>query len=143
MSGGINPTTPQLKAVKNFIDAYLTRDVKNVEPLISKDFKFQTFPKITEHPDEAKDAHFERYGPILTSLTKLEITYHEVIEAPGKVIFHATADIVTADGTELDYDSLVILTLVEEDGVLKIADFKDFSDPEKRTRVHALAQKAK
>jgi hypothetical protein len=53
----------------------------------------------------------------------------------------------TVDGTELDYDAVQIHTLVEEDGKLKIDDVKDFSDPEKRSRVHgwvakALAEKA-
>lgn len=73
MTNGINPTTPQLKAVKNLFDAYCTLDVKNVEPLISKGYMFQTFPKITEHPDEVKDAHFERYGKLLSSMAKLEV----------------------------------------------------------------------
>jgi hypothetical protein len=41
----------------------------------------------------------------------------------------------TFDGTELDSDSLVIITLVEEGGELKVSDFKDFSDPEKRIRL--------
>jgi hypothetical protein len=73
MSGGINPTTPQLKAAKNLMDAYLTLDVKNVKPFVSKDFKFQTFPKIDQHPVEARDAHFERYGALFSSLRKIEV----------------------------------------------------------------------
>lgn len=47
------------------------------------------------------------------------------------------------DGTTLDYDSLTIITLVEEDGKLKILEFKDFSDPEKRRNFHkAMSQVA-
>ena len=58
-----------------------------------------------------------------------------------------TADVVTVDGTELDYDTLSIFTLVEEDGQLKISNFRDFCDPAKRHRLHgwaldALAQMA-
>jgi hypothetical protein len=48
---------------------------------------------------------------------------------------------VAADGTELDYDTLAILDLVEEDGVLKISNVRDFSDPEKRSKLHGLAAK--
>lgn len=73
MATGIDATTPQLKAVKNLLDAYLTLDVKNVEPFISKNFTFQTFPKIADHPEEAKGAHFERYGTLLNLLKKGEV----------------------------------------------------------------------
>ena len=47
----------------------------------------------------------------------------------------------TVDGAKLDYDSLVILTLVEEGGDLKIAKFQDFSDPEKRDNLHSWVAK--
>ena len=40
----------------------------------------------------------------------------------------------TVDGTTLDYDSISIFTLVEEDGELKITDLKDFCNPEKCER---------
>ena len=46
------------------------------------------------------------------------------------------------DGPTLDYDSLAILTLVEEDGQLKVVDFKDFSDPEKRNNLHGWVAQA-
>ena len=75
MANSINATTPQLKAVNNFVDAYLTLDLKNAEPLISKDFQFQTFPKIAGHPDQAKGAHFERYGPLFALMSKVEVRF--------------------------------------------------------------------
>ena len=66
-------TTPESKAVKNLIDAYLTFDLKNIVPLIAKDFKFLSFPAIPEHPDEGKEAHLERYAPLFSMFTKLEV----------------------------------------------------------------------
>lgn len=48
----------------------------------------------------------------------------------------------TVDDDKLDYDSLAILTLVEEDGGLKVAELKDFSDPEKRGNLHGWVAKA-
>ena len=42
----------------------------------------------------------------------------------------------TVDGDQLGYDSLAIFTLVEEDGGIKVSEFKDFSDPEKRGKLH-------
>lgn len=73
MVGGFNPTTPQQKAVKDLLDAYETRDINNVKPLVSKNFKFQTFPKIAHHPDEENEAHFDRYGKLLSAWTKLVV----------------------------------------------------------------------
>ena len=73
MANSINATTPQLKVVKNLAEAYLTLDLKNVEPLLSKDFQFQTFPKTAEHPDQAKGAHSEVQGQLSSLLTKIEV----------------------------------------------------------------------
>lgn len=53
----------------------------------------------------------------------------------------ASVILYTADGAELDYDSLVILTLVEEGGDLKVAKFQDFSDPEKGDKLHGWVAK--
>lgn len=47
----------------------------------------------------------------------------------------------TADGTTIDYDSVFILSFVDEDGELKVIGAKIFSDPEKRTRFYADAAK--
>jgi hypothetical protein len=69
----IDATTPQLEAIKKFFDAYSSLDINNVGPLISKNYKFQTFPKIDDLPDETKGGHFERYGTILSLLSKLEV----------------------------------------------------------------------
>ena len=44
-------------------------------------------------------------------------------------VFHAV------DGAVFDYDSLSIFTVVEEDGQSKVAGLKDFSDPEKRSKI--------
>ena len=51
-------------------------------------------------------------------------------------MFHAT------DGTALPYDSLMIFTLIEEDGELKALSCKDFADPQKRNAFIAGATKA-
>ena len=66
-------TTPESKAVQNLMDAYLTLDLKNIVPLISKDFKFFSFPTIPEHPDEGMEAHLERYAPLFSMFTKIEV----------------------------------------------------------------------
>ena len=70
----IDATTPQLKLVKQLLEAYISRDIDKVVPFISKDFKFESFPKTADLPDEAGVAHIQRYGPILTALTKAEVS---------------------------------------------------------------------
>lgn len=50
--------------------------------------------------------------------------------------------VTTTDATKLEYDSVIINTIVEEDGELKILENKDFSDPHKRDEMHGWATKA-
>ena len=46
------------------------------------------------------------------------------------------------DGNKLEYDTLSIFSLVEEDGELKISELRDFCDPEKRSKNHSWGAKA-
>ena len=48
----------------------------------------------------------------------------------------------TVDGNKLDYGSLTILTIGEEDGELKVLESKDFLDPEKHGKLHGWVAKA-
>ena len=45
-------------------------------------------------------------------------------------------------GAQLDYDTLCIFTLTEQDGELRVINVKDFCDPEKRANVYSWAAKA-
>ena len=47
----------------------------------------------------------------------------------------------TVEDNKLEYDSLGVLTLVEENGGIKVSEHKDFSDPEKRANLHAWVAK--
>ena len=57
------------------------------------------------------------------------------------IVTQASAIFTTIDGTTIDYDSLVIISFIEEDGQLKLLEMKDFSDPQKRSVLHATAKK--
>jgi hypothetical protein len=46
------------------------------------------------------------------------------------------------DGTTREYDTLLIYSLIEEDGETKLFEIKDFCDPEKRSALYAGAAKA-
>jgi hypothetical protein len=171
--------TPQLKVIKAALDGYLTRDISNAEPYISKDFKFRTFPKDPDHPDDAKEEHIKKYGPVFAAFTDAKVSVqcrgiafeHGLIHTipssrPTKwskhqeklsftcvlpmqpscflelIVTQATAEFTTIEGTTIDYDSLVVISFVEEDGRLKVLELKDFCDPHKRSVLHSTAAKA-
>ena len=69
----IDATTPQLKVVKDMAEAYTTRDLSNVAPCLSKDFTFETFPKIADLPEHGYGGHIETYGAMLASFSKLDV----------------------------------------------------------------------
>jgi hypothetical protein len=53
-----------------------------------------------------------------------------------------TVVISLVDGTTYDYETVVIISLVEEDGEIKLIGVKDFSDPQKRSGFYAGIAKA-
>ena len=65
--------TPQLKLLKDYADAYSSLYMNNVEQYMSKDFKYQTFPKIPEIPHQSKEAHIQNWRAIFSLLAKQEV----------------------------------------------------------------------
>lgn len=65
----LNPTTPQLKAVRTVVDTYASRDL-NSSTIFSKNFKYQSFPKTADHVEETRDVHFQKYESVLSSYAK-------------------------------------------------------------------------
>ena len=58
------------------------------------------------------------------------------------IVVKFTAVFYTSDGHELDQDCLIIFTVVEEDGQLKISEMKDFTDPEQRGKLFSWGANA-
>ena len=70
----IDAKTPQLTVVKGILEGYRTLNpVKNVLPLLAKDFKGQNFPESPELPDETGEEHVKKWGEILSLYAKLEV----------------------------------------------------------------------
>ena len=82
--------TPQLKVLKAAIDGYLTRDISNAAPLISKDFKFRTFPKDPDHPDDGREEHIKKYGPLFASFTDAKVSTQSRRTAFERRLIHTT-----------------------------------------------------
>ena len=69
----INATTPQMKVVKVLVDCFHSRDLRDLEPLISEDFVFKTFPKAPELADLYREEYFLNYGTLFSSFAKVEV----------------------------------------------------------------------
>ena len=70
---GIDFSTPQLTLVKNWLESYATLDVKNLEPLLSKNFQGQRYPRSSDMPDETKESHLEAWEARLAVMEKVEV----------------------------------------------------------------------
>ena len=71
-------STPQLKAAKQWIDAYSSIDIENVAAITSKNYQYQVLPGVIGIPDEGKEKHIERYRKLLGAMDKAEVrTKHE------------------------------------------------------------------
>lgn len=68
-----NAVTPESKVVKSMFDAALTLDLSKVRPFVTKDYTFQTFPKIPNLPDEDREETFGRYRLSSSLVAKLEV----------------------------------------------------------------------
>ena len=69
----IPTTTPQLKLTKDLFDAYFTRDLKQVEPFLSKDYNYTTYPTVDHHPDQSKAEHIEFWKAKFASFHRVEV----------------------------------------------------------------------
>jgi hypothetical protein len=69
----LNATTPQLKVVENYLDAYCSLDIKNVEPHISKNFTYQVYPKVPNLTDGPKEQYIKKFIPVLSLVKKLDV----------------------------------------------------------------------
>ena len=69
----LDVSTPQLKAVQRWIDAYKILDIDSVKPFILADFHSRKFPEIVNLPREAKEKHIERYRELLAAVENFEV----------------------------------------------------------------------
>jgi len=68
-----DPSTPQLKAAREWIEACLTRDISKIVTVFSENYKHQTSPKSMGLPEEAKEEYIQRFEGLLPSFTKFEV----------------------------------------------------------------------
>ena len=66
-------SSPQSRLIKSLCDAYLTLDMKNVAPLLSKDYVFEPLPESAELPKQTKEGHIQTWGKVLASTERAQV----------------------------------------------------------------------
>jgi hypothetical protein len=66
-------STPQLKLVKTWIESLAALDMNKVGTLLTRNFKYQSFPKTTDVPELTKETVVQWFGGIFASMTKMEV----------------------------------------------------------------------
>ena len=69
----VNANTPQLKALKRWLDAFESLDASKIGPTLSKNYIHETFPKSIGLPDETKEENIKRHEETLCAMSKLEV----------------------------------------------------------------------
>ena len=69
----IEATTPQLKVFQKWIDAFSSLDITKIDPILSKNYIHETFPKSIGLPDETKEENIKRHEETLRAMSKLEV----------------------------------------------------------------------
>ena len=65
--------SPQLRAIKRLMDAYISLDINKVGLLISKDYQYQPLPEVTDPSKEAKRSRARKYKELLAVVGKFEV----------------------------------------------------------------------
>jgi hypothetical protein len=105
-------STPQLKVLKKIVDTVAALDMSKMDTLLCRNFKYQSFPKTIDVPEQTKGTFIQWFGGVFASMTKMEVRIqrwrppsssqtdihpqpiiHEMIEAPGKVVIHVRPSI--------------------------------------------------
>jgi hypothetical protein len=66
-------STPQLKAFKKWLDIVASLDLSKVDPLLTRNFKYRSFPEIIEVPEQTKEVYIQWFGGTMVSMTKIEV----------------------------------------------------------------------
>ena len=69
-----DPSSPQLNLVKQWFESYISLDTDNTDPLLSKNFRYESFPKSSGIPDQSREEHLEIWGTRLSSMDKLDVS---------------------------------------------------------------------
>jgi len=122
--------SPQMKIIADFEQAGYNKDLDLFTKHLHKDFRRVIRPgSLGKQPVNAEQWVKDIQGLFSTPVEFGKSTYHNVIEAPGKVVLHFSADVKGAPGGPKQIETLWIFSLVaDDDGSLKIKQADEFAD---------------
>jgi hypothetical protein len=69
----LDTSSPQLHLVEKMINAFISLDTKDLEHILSKNYRHQSFPSSPEMPDEPKGEYIRRWAACLSLMKKLDV----------------------------------------------------------------------
>jgi hypothetical protein len=75
-------STPQLKLVKQWIDAFSVLDTSKMDSLLCRNFKYQSFPKTIDVPEQTKAGFIQWFGGVFASMTKMKVSIQLARQRP-------------------------------------------------------------
>ena len=87
----LDTNSPQLSLIKRLIDGYCSLDMNNVEPLLSKDYRYEMLPERADLPKQAKESHLKMWGEVFSPGRKAEVCIGHRGTAFGPRLISATS----------------------------------------------------
>jgi len=124
-----NPSA-QLKVVLKWAEAMSAADFDALGAVLDDDYLHLAIPgTLNMPPVKGRETFLKHYQNILPLFTDFNVSFHEVVEAPGRVVIHATADAKTKPGFPYSNEYIIIFHLAEQpDKSYKLTSAKEFVD---------------
>ncbi|KAF8437465.1 hypothetical protein L210DRAFT_946865 [Boletus edulis BED1] len=121
--------SPQIDLFKEAYRAVLTRDVSLLAKTLHKDFRHVIHPRSLSKLPINRDVWLATVGEGLSTPIQLDLTFHSIVDAPGKTVLHVAVDLKGFFGQDLTDESVWIIGFTPgEDGSLKIKEIEQFAD---------------
>jgi len=135
--------SPQMELIKEFLRAIRAEDLSLLAKTLHKDFHHVIHPQSLGKPPVNRDDWVATMVEAFSTPFQLEMTYHSITEAPGKVVIHDSSKVKGLFGKDGTDESMWIVEFAsDEDGSLKIKEITQFADTSNYINVPFGAVKA-
>ncbi|TCD71777.1 hypothetical protein EIP91_003120 [Steccherinum ochraceum] len=124
-----NPSS-QLQAVLQWVEGMSTANFDLLDSVLADDYVHITLPTSLNIPElGSKEQYIQHYRGVLPIFTAFDVAISEVIESPGRVLVHASANATTKVNVPYANEYIIIFSLAEQaDGSHKLTAAKEFVD---------------
>ncbi|KAF9785474.1 hypothetical protein BJ322DRAFT_1063387 [Thelephora terrestris] len=145
MAGLQTNGSPQLELLRSFCLGIEQKDLSQTAKAMHKDHRRITYPKSLNIPTQTGEQYLERLEGFLKAMADgPKMTFHSVIETPGKVVVHITSNGISPLGVNMDREMILTAHIVtDEDGNLKIKQAEEFTDSKALLDVVKAIEEAK